>query len=81
MSGSHEGGQTLRAAPESTMIEVLASGSAFKMVTGETLKGAKQTVLTPGGEDQSWGLSELSEGSSQVSSSLMLCTPLPPLPL
>eukprot|EP00969_Alexandrium_andersonii_P315065 13918938-Alexandrium_andersonii.AAC.1 len=64
------------------MIEVLASGSACKMVTGETLKGAKWTVLTPGGEVQSWGLSlESCEGSSQFSSSLMLWTPLKPLPL
>eukprot|EP00969_Alexandrium_andersonii_P227100 10029200-Alexandrium_andersonii.AAC.1 len=56
MSGSHEGGQTLSPTPEPTTIDGATSGSAFRMVTGETLKGAKQTVLTPGGEVQPWAL-------------------------
>eukprot|EP00969_Alexandrium_andersonii_P174557 7718076-Alexandrium_andersonii.AAC.1 len=58
------------------------------MVTGETLKGAKQTALTPGGEVQSWAVLESpaeSLASSRWSSSLMSTTPLPfeglPLPL
>eukprot|EP00969_Alexandrium_andersonii_P006764 294587-Alexandrium_andersonii.AAC.1 len=59
------------------MIDEAASGSAFRMVTGEALKGAKQTVLTPGGEDQSWVFSESPLESSHGSSSLMLWTPLP----
>eukprot|EP00969_Alexandrium_andersonii_P243646 10763635-Alexandrium_andersonii.AAC.1 len=57
-------------------------------MAGETLKGAKQTALTPEGEIQSWAVLE-SPAESLVSphwsSSLMSMTPLPfeglPLPL
>eukprot|EP00969_Alexandrium_andersonii_P010751 468343-Alexandrium_andersonii.AAC.1 len=62
------------------MIDEAASGSAFRMVAGETLKGAKQTALTPRGEVQSWALLESpveSSVSSRWSSSLMSFTPLP----
>eukprot|EP00969_Alexandrium_andersonii_P287961 12730664-Alexandrium_andersonii.AAC.1 len=38
------------------MIDEAASGSAFRTVAGKTLKGAKQTALTPGGEVQYWAL-------------------------
>eukprot|EP00969_Alexandrium_andersonii_P088327 3895447-Alexandrium_andersonii.AAC.1 len=65
------------------MIDEAASGSAFRMVTGETSKGATQTVRTPGGEVQSVGPLEESAAKSLESphcSSSMERMPLP-LPL